>query len=917
MLLLLTLFNIGSEAKLSDRYTKQKPLVILCDWDMPPYEYLDDQGQPAGYTMEMLNLILDKIDVPHVFEMREHSQAHRDFVQRKTDLIIAPSYMLERMGCQLSTTVLSYYQPKVVMQASSRPIHSLYDIPANKVVVVRPGEKTIPGGNGAWPFVVEYHAPMEALSGVSSGKYDYFLWGEAQLKWKIKELNLDNLQICDLDIPMSEVHVGGFDEELLTAIDDQYARLEQRGELRELREKWFHPERHHDNASPWLLYAALGGGLLLLVLFFLNHIISRSVERKTRRNSEQTRLMNLALDMGGFMVTEYDPKRNAFKNLRGHLMDEATTLEQTIATVHPDDRPAFSQAVEELRMREVNNSDVLVRLNKGTSATPSWQYLTGSCIRERDESTQQAKYLVVAKDITGEMAEQQANSEMAAKYIKAFDMSLIAMSFYDAEGHLLDLNERMKEIIGVNAENMQFFQETLLFEAPLFRDALYHGMRDTIHACQHMYYPDINLDKYLEYRIRPVIDGDEIRFYVVTVRDITEERKLYREQQMIERQLMVTNGEVKKFEKQMDYLLSNSNMLIWRSHNKKRMIDVSHSLHKAEYSFSFESYIESMAPEGRESGRKFLYDELQQDRPLNTIRHYSSSMLNKREMWYAVCSTPYHDKDGRVAGHFGVIRDVTTLMRQQEELRQETARAQQSGTIKAAFLANMTHEIRTPLNAIVGFSDLLQVTESPDDRQEFIRIIRHNCDLLLRLVDDILETSVLSQKPQSIVPVSLDFASFFDEVCHTVSQRVTEPDVMFVKDNPYTSCPACTDGERLQQVITNFVTNAVKYTHNGYIKVGYRLEERDGRGEGLYIYCEDTGAGIPKEKQAFVFDRFVKLNDFVQGTGLGLAICKSIAERCGGEIGVESEGEGHGSTFWLWVPRYLTLGNLTSESAKK
>jgi ABC-type amino acid transport substrate-binding protein len=91
---------------------------------------------------------------------------------------------------------------------------------------------------------------MEALSGVSSGKYDYFLWGEAQLKWKIKELNLDNLQICDLDIPMSEVHVGGFDEELLTAIDDQYARLEQRGELRELREKWFHPERHHDNASP-------------------------------------------------------------------------------------------------------------------------------------------------------------------------------------------------------------------------------------------------------------------------------------------------------------------------------------------------------------------------------------------------------------------------------------------------------------------------------------------------------------------------------------------------------------------------------------------------------------------------------------------------------------------------------------------
>jgi signal transduction histidine kinase len=105
----------------------------------------------------------------------------------------------------------------------------------------------------------------------------------------------------------------------------------------------------------------------------------------------------------------------------------------------------------------------------------------------------------------------------------------------------------------------------------------------------------------------------------------------------------------------------------------------------------------------------------------------------------------------------------------------------------------------------------------------------------------------------------------------------------------------------MQQVITNFVTNAIKYTHQGHIRVGYKEEKREGN-EGLYIYCEDTGAGIPKEKQASVFDRFVKLNEFVQGTGLGLSICKTIAQRCGGAIGVDSEGEGKGSTFWLWIP---------------
>ena len=231
--------------------------------------------------------------------------------------------------------------------------------------------------------------------------------------------------------------------------------------------------------------------------------------------------------------------------------------------------------------------------------------------------------------------------------------------------------------------------------------------------------------------------------------------------------------------------------------------------------------------------------------------------------------------------------------------------------MKAAFLANMTHEIRTPLNAIVGFSSLLQVVEDSKERHEFIRIIRNNCDMLLRLINDILEASSMGQS-LAIEPEMVDVSSVFDDICQTLAQRVQEPGVEFLKDNPYTSCMALIDKGRLQQLLTNFVTNAVKYTKQGHIKVGYRQQimnekgemSNDGNGQkGLYFYCEDTGAGIPKDKQDSVFQRFVKLNDFVQGTGLGLSICRAIVEKCGGRIGVESEGEGHGSTFWFWLPR--------------
>ena len=197
-------------------------------------------------------------------------------------------------------------------------------------------------------------------------------------------------------------------------------------------------------------------------------------------------------------------------------------------------------------------------------------------------------------------------------------------------------------------------------------------------------------------------------------------------------------------------------------------------------------------------------------------------------------------------------------------------------------------------------SDLLQAIDSPDDKREMIRVIHNNCDMLLRLINDILVISNMDANAMEIIPHDIDVSQSFEELAKTLAQRVQEPGVEFQKDNPYEVLLTRLDSDRINQVITNFVTNAVKYTHQGHIRVGYRLEERHDQ-QGLYAYCEDTGAGIPKDKHTAIFERFVKLNDYVQGTGLGLPICKAIVEKCGGEIGLESE-VGQGSTFWFWIP---------------
>ena len=438
-----------------------------------------------------------------------------------------------------------------------------------------------------------------------------------------------------------------------------------------------------------------------------------------------------------------------------------------------------------------------------------------------------------------------------------------------------------------------------MFDLPLIKVDFDRTSHDDFYACQQMVIPESGVKIYIEFRITPLFDdeGNHV-YYIVTCRDVTPDRNVYMEQHHHEIELQEWQRQINEYEEQLHYLLKNNQMFVWWTDPVSKLINFSQSLKNVDYSRDFETYIESLAdPEHREQARLFLDNYEKMDRDVQMIHHFLNTPVDKDPQWYIISGMPIHDENGAFIGHFGVLRNITYLMETQERLRRETARANDSGRMKSLFLANMTHEIRTPLNAIVGFSDLLQTIDAPEDRQEFIRIIRNNCDMLLRLINDILEASNMDKGVQSISLEDVDFAYVFNDICQTLAQRVQNPAVKFLSENPYTSLLVRIDKGRVQQIITNFVTNAVKYTEQGHIKVGYQYENGQ-----LYIYCEDTGAGIPKEKQNMVFERFVKLNDFVQGTGLGLSICKSIAERCGGRIGVLSDGEGKGSTFWVRIP---------------
>ena len=254
------------------------------------------------------------------------------------------------------------------------------------------------------------------------------------------------------------------------------------------------------------------------------------------------------------------------------------------------------------------------------------------------------------------------------------------------------------------------------------------------------------------------------------------------------------------------------------------------------------------------------------------------------------------DKKGNVIRYTGIAFNNTKWEKMAQELKEMKDKAELSDRLKSAFLANMSHEIRTPLNAIVGFSELLVDSDDPDEKKEYWHIIESNNDWLLRLINDILDLSKIESGIIDRKRERFNLTQLCNELYVMMRSKIPNADVELVQDNPCSECWIFLDSNRLKQVWMNFLTNAVKYTRSGYIRMGYSVEK-----DGIRFYVEDTGTGIPKELQDRVFGRFQKLNEFVQGTGLGLAISRAIVEAAGGEIGFTSE-QGIGSTFWAWVP---------------
>ena len=662
---------------------------------------------------------------------------------------------------------------------------------------------------------------------------------------------------------------------------------------------------------PFLLLAVVV--FVLVAVLIQNRIVRHRVNDSIALATSTYEMMDKALKLVDNEVVIYDIPNKVIRRLRGNLLPTPEMRAEDFAPhIHPDDVAQALATVRQMAEGKVQQVEYSYRWRVSVDGEePRYLYIRNNSIAEYAQGSSTPVCIIsVLFDETELRQHQQEEEELTQRYKKIFEDSIVGLSFYSPEGWLIAANKMMRQICHFDSEESDaFFSKMNLFDMAPFNEVLDRYHPNEYLACSLSVVPEREMYIYLEIGVHPIYDEEGKLIYIsVAARDISEERELYMQAKKNDQEIQKVNESIQLYEKELRYLMETCGLQAWRISLDRNVIELYKGLSTVDNQFTLQQLKSIFVNQEDPFVRDLVNPGAVISKPLSYMgrMHPMVSRRNVEPQWVQINSIPEYDEKGNLKGAFGVWRNIHQLMQKQEQLKRETERANDSGRMKSVFLANMTHEIRTPLNAIVGFSDVLPLLSTSEERQEMIRLIMDNCDMLLRLVNDIQDAASLDiSGGVEITPNRIDFSKFFDELCEQLQQRLREPNITFIKENPYPTFITMVDEMRIRQVYTNFVTNAVKYTHQGHIKVGYRKEWREEEGEsreGLYLFCEDTGAGVPKEMQDKLFERFFKLNDYIQGTGLGLSICKAIANACHGSIGMNSEGEGQGSTFWMWIP---------------
>jgi len=606
---------------------------------------------------------------------------------------------------------------------------------------------------------------------------------------------------------------------------------------------------------------------------------------------ESKKNLEMAMDATNMSSWVYDVYKKTFSSLYGSPVIKATsTLEELLKIMHPQDQLQLLQLFGQLEQKEIQQGQITARIYN--EKEKQYRYYES---RMRLSSEHFGKLLIIGTemDVTEKVQLAKKTEELIAKRELAMQVSNIV--HWDFDVRTLKFESYNDPVNDYASDKLLTIEEQMNVIHPEDRSSAYDAIQTMLSG----------KDFTVEFSCRIKTKHDKTWSYCNIIgvpfeRDENGDIVRYTGfRQNISKQHQL-DEELRERNYKMELTFKTVGMSYWdfdvESGLFRAFNDPVNDFH-SEKPISPEEYLSTTHPEDVDCVREYINRILLGVNSDFNLKYRSKTKWDDEWQTLLVTGIPIErNKKGQVTRYTGIKINNTKWEKMAQELKDLKEKAELSDRLKSAFLANMSHEIRTPLNAIVGFSELMINCDDSSEKEEYMEIIQSNNELLLRLINDILDLSKIESGILERKPEKFNMSKVCSELYTMIQPKVTNPDVEFCMDESGPECLIFLDRNRLKQVWMNYLTNAVKCTQSGYIKMGYSIE-----GKGIRFYVEDSGVGIPVELQDRVFGRFQKLNEFAQGTGLGLAISRAIIEGAGGKVGFISQ-PGKGSTFWAWVP---------------
>ena len=924
LLLFVAFLSLTTMAAKSDStrvYTEQNPLVYEDAWDLWPYAFFNDNGEPDGFNIDLIRLIMKELNIPYIIRLRPQQQAFEDLRDRKSDLMLGLAVGFhDQYGLYGNNAITLFTQSVAAPKGKPTDIKTFRDLGKEGIkVIVNPNSMS-------YHLMIDYGWEenaipssdlREVIQQVSAHEDGQIVWNTLSLKWLMNRYHIDNLQLTPVNMPHGEYKFMSNDQQLLDRLDEAYTKLYTADKITPLQDKWFYPERLKPETPQWIWYAL--GIALLLIVFASAYAISYRIQsnKLNRQNLMRNRRLALILQTSQVRIWTYDIVKDQFAwcNDNGQVA-YTYSMEEFSQRYSPEDSARLKAALNRLAKGTKNNKEEELTLSlrakdvEGGDTDLRDYYIVLSVLR-RDKEGKPRVIIGTKKDVTKESQHKRDENDRALRYWSIFYTPIVGIMYFDKEGKIVNINPKACEMFRCEAEEF-------IAEKASIRDIL--GIGDMSLESLDGFYAThiIDLDKipdeertiksikakgklYNEFKLMTVYDdSEELLGIFAFARDITTLVSGFDQEQERQREINEVTGVLDNYGNALNATISDTDIRLVRYSPGSHTLTIFNGTNKIQHKLTQTRCMALVGENSKRAAMRLLTD--MDDRADKVIEHNIQTALRAKggktlTLYFKL--KPNYDKNGDVKEYLGLLRDISELMAIEKQMAIETAKVQEVENTKNSFVKNMVQDIKEPMNTVMGYVSQIGEKAPTDNEEELCQGIAQNADYLLHLIDNILYLSRLEARMVDIKKEPCNFAEIFEEQCATGWMKYKNAETRYIVENPYEQLTIDIDAGNLGQAIAQIAANAAQHTKSGVVKARY-----DYIGRRLIISIDDTGEGIPAEQ----LDKIKQEQPGGAHTtkGLGLAITKELISQMEGTLEIMSE-EGSGTTVYITLPCHASV----------